>query len=271
MTRDYNKNKAAARELADAQDELNRKAGRPKKPDGGGGGDDSDPGGGRGSGGLTGKPKDNNNIDAAVHAAITEALDEHLQASAMKLAEFQRIHVIYKDGNPGVDDHMIWEYRPGQHEEQSRSYIVKIMADLYMLAQDTKIGVPTPEKLEKGFKHLDKIQLEGMAHGDFGHVFGLFVEQWAGTFQSIIRAIARGCVSRAGFMTAIYDRTGSEHSILTKGETIPSIERRLKWKDGLHPGNGSIGILGDEDSYVFIEMLKKVLCLHVQLSSREWQ
>jgi len=68
VTRDYNKNKAAARELADAQDELNRKAGRPKKPDGGGGGDDSDPGGGRGSGGLTGKPKDNNNIDAAVHA-----------------------------------------------------------------------------------------------------------------------------------------------------------------------------------------------------------
>ena len=71
-------------------------------------------------------------------------------------------------------------------------------------------------------------------------------------------------------MTAIYDRTGSEHSILTKGETIPSIERRLKWKDGLHPGNGSIGIL-DEDSYVFIEMLKKVLCLNVQLSSHEWQ
>jgi len=198
------------------------------------------------------------------------SLDEHLKASGMKLAEFQRIFTIFTDGNPGVDYLMLWEYRIGLSEEKSRSCSMKIMADLYMLAQDTKIGVPTPEKLEKGFKHLDKIQLEGMAHGDFGHVFGLFVEQWAGTFQSIIRAIARGSVSRAGFMTAIYDRTGSEHSILTKGETIPSIERRLKWKDGLHPGNGSIGIL-DEDSYVFIEMLKKVLCLNVQLSSHEWQ
>ena len=185
------------------------------------------------------------------------SLDEHLKASGMKLAEFQRIFTIFTDGNPAVDYLMLWEYRIGLSEEKSRSCSMKIMADLYMLAQDTKIGVPTPEKLEKGFKHPDKIQLEGMAHGDFGHVFGLFVEQWAGTFQSIIRAIARGSVSRAGFMTAIYDRTGSEHSILRKGETIPSIERRLKWKDGLHPGNGSIGILGDEDSYVFIEMLKK--------------
>ena len=59
-------------------------------------------------------------------------------------------------------------------------------------------------------------------------------------------------------MTAIYDKTGSDHFILTKGETIPSVERHLKWKDGLHPGKGSIGIL-DENSYVFIEMLKEYL------------
>ena len=112
------------------------------------------------------------------------------------------------------------------------------MADWYMLTQDTKIHVPSPEKLTKGFKHLDKAQLETMRHGDFGHVFGPFVEQWAGTFQGIIRAASRGSLSRSGFMTAIYDRTGSEHSILTKGDTIPSIERHLKWKEGLQPGNG---------------------------------
>lgn len=111
----------------------------------------------RGSG--RGAPKnnkpDNNDINAAQLAEITEFLDAELKTSGMTLHEYQQTFNTFQNGNPAVDDPSLWEHRVSI--ERSKAYQIN-STDLFMLTLDPKLGVPSLKKLERGFNLLDKTE-----------------------------------------------------------------------------------------------------------------
>ena len=141
---DKRRNKAAEREVREAQEALRK--GKPKKPDGGGG-DGGDPDGDRGSG--RGAPKnnkpDNNDMNAAQLAEISEFLDAELKTSGMTLHEHQQTFNTFQNGNPAVDDPSLWVHRFGIDEERSKAYQIKFNRSLHAYARSEVRGTIAEE------------------------------------------------------------------------------------------------------------------------------
>lgn len=253
MSRDKKAAKAE-RELKDVMDAL--KKNRPKAP-GGGGGDGGGPGGGGGGRDVPQNiPPADDTVGAAQPLEITEALEHFLKARGMSLHEFRTTVHTFMHGNQSVANTHLWEYWVGLDTECSLAYQLESVADLFMLAQDAKLGVPSMPKIMREFTALQKSDLEAIAHSDFLTMHTQFVEQFSGTMHSIIRNVTSGAAARSGLMSAVFDKTNSKHSLFNKGETNPSISRRLKFAVGQEPGVGTDGVY-DSESHIYIDILKE--------------
>ena len=256
-SRDRNQFKAAKRELAEERAEFEKnKNKKPSGGGGGGGGGGGSGGGGGGGGGPTNTPPADDNVEAAQLLEITDALENFLKARGMSLHDYRTTCHTFINGNQSVVNTHLWEHRDTLLRESSFAAQLDAVADLFMLAEDAKKGVPTMPKIMRDFKTLQKSDIQAMAHSDFLTVHTQFVEQFSGAFHSIIRNVTNGGAARSGLMSAVFDKTNSKYSLFIKGHTLASIARRLKYADGHEPDVGTEGVY-DSESQIYIEILKE--------------